>query len=316
MPYDAPELGIDIRDYVATVEIRRPPHNFFDFALIRQIADTYEALDEDPACRAIVLCSDGKSFCAGADFGDGSQVQADGSVEGAVNRVGIDHLYVEAVRVFRCRKPVVAAVQGAAIGGGLGLALSADFRVGCPETRFAANFTRLGFHPGFGLTVTLPRVIGQQKASLMFLTSRRIKGEEALEWGLLDDFTTLDKVRAHAWGLAQRDRRQRAARRRLDARHAAPGAGGRGPGRDRSRAGGADPAAHDGGLPRGRRRHCRPAPCPTSRGAERRRGGEHADHGARRRRGRRLFRRAARRGGRGRDLPGARERAPGSSPTG
>jgi enoyl-CoA hydratase/carnithine racemase len=203
MPYDAPELGIEIRDYVATVEIRRPPHNFFDFALIRQIADTYEALDADPACRSIMLCSQGKSFCAGANFGDGSQVQGDGSVEGSLNRVGVDHLYVEAVRVFRCAKPVVAAVQGAAIGGGLGLALSADFRVGCPETRFAANFTRLGFHPGFGLTVTLPRVIGQQKAALMFLTSRRIKGEEALAWGLLDDCTTLDKVRAHAWGMAK-----------------------------------------------------------------------------------------------------------------
>lgn len=203
MPYDAPELGIEIRDYVATVEIKRPPHNFFDFALIRQIADTYEALDEDPDCRAIVLCSDGKSFCAGANFGDGSQVEADGSVEGSVNRVGIDHLYVEAVRVFRCKKPVVAAVQGAAIGGGLGLAMSADFRVGCPETRFAANFTRLGFHPGFGLTATLPRAIGQQKAALMFLTSRRIKGDEALAWGLVDDCTTLDKVRAHAWGIAK-----------------------------------------------------------------------------------------------------------------
>jgi enoyl-CoA hydratase/carnithine racemase len=203
MPYDAPELGIEIRDHVATVEIRRPPHNFFDFELIRQIADTYEALDDDPACRAIVLCSDGKSFCAGANFGSGDTVQADGSVEGSLNRVGVDHLYIEAVRVFRCAKPVIAAVQGAAIGGGLGLALSADFRVGCAESRFAANFTRLGFHPGFGLTETLPRVIGQQKASLMFLTSRRIKGEEALAWGLLDDFTSLDKVRAHAWGLAR-----------------------------------------------------------------------------------------------------------------
>ena len=203
MPYDAPELGIELRDYVAMVEMKRPPHNFFDFAMIRQIADTYEALDDDPACRAIVLCSEGKSFCAGANFGDGSTVQADGSVEGAVNRVGIDHLYIEAVRVFRCSKPVVAAVQGPAIGGGLGLAMSADFRVGCPESRFAANFTRLGFHPGFGLTVTLPRVIGEQKAALMFLTSRRIKGEEALDWGLLDDMTTVDKVRAHAWGLAR-----------------------------------------------------------------------------------------------------------------
>ena len=204
MPDDAPELGIDIRDHVATVEIKRPPHNFFDVALIRQIADTYEALDDDPACRAILLCSQGKSFCAGANFGDGSAVQADGSVEGSVNRVGIDHLYIEAVRVFSSKTPVVAAVQGAAIGGGLGLAMSADFRVGCPESRFAANFTRLGFHPGFGLTHTLPRAIGQQKAALMFLTSRRIPGETALAWGLLDDMAdSADTVRAKAWDLAR-----------------------------------------------------------------------------------------------------------------
>ena len=203
MPIDTPDLAIETRDFVATVEIRRPPHNFFDFALIRQIADTYEAMDRDPAVRAILLCSEGKSFCAGANFGDGSQVQADGSVEGSFNRVGPEHLYVEAVRVFAARTPVVAAIQGPAIGGGLGLAMSADFRVGCAESRFAANFTRLGFHPGFGLTHTLPRAIGPQKAALMFLTARRIKGEEALELGLLDQIATLDTVRGAAWDLAR-----------------------------------------------------------------------------------------------------------------
>ncbi|MEM9139941.1 MAG: enoyl-CoA hydratase/isomerase family protein [Pseudomonadota bacterium] len=203
MPYDAAELTVEIQDFVATVEIQRPPYNFFDFDLIRQIADTYEEIDQDPSARAIVLAANGKAFCAGANFGDGSTVQADGSVEGSVNRLGIDHLYVEAVRVFACKTPVVAAVHGAAIGGGLGLAMSADFRVGCPETRMAANFTRLGFHPGFGLTHTLPRAIGHQKAALLCLTSRRLKGEEALDWGLLDDFATLDTVRQKAWDLAR-----------------------------------------------------------------------------------------------------------------
>jgi enoyl-CoA hydratase/carnithine racemase len=70
-------------------------------------------------------------------------------------------------------------VHGAAVSGGLGLAMVADFRVPCPETRFAANFTRLGFHPGFGLTVTLPTVIGVTKAAMMFYTSRRVRGDEA-----------------------------------------------------------------------------------------------------------------------------------------
>ena len=197
------DLAVEIRDHVATIEICRPPHNFFDFHLIRELADPLEALDNNPDCRSIMLCSQGKSFCAGANFGDGGGVKDDGSVEGALNRVSVDHLYVEAIRVFSAKKPIIGAIQGAAIGGGLGLAMVPDFRVGCPESRFAANFTRLGFHPGFGLTQTLPRVIGQQKASLMFLTSRRIKGEQAHEWGLLDVITSLDQVRETAWTLAR-----------------------------------------------------------------------------------------------------------------
>ena len=115
---DTPDLAIEMRDFVATVEIRRPPHNFFDFNLIRQLADAFEALDPDPACRAIVLCSQGKSFCAGANFGDGSQVQADGSLKGSLNRLGVDPLYGQAVRLVAANKPVVGALQGAAPGRG------------------------------------------------------------------------------------------------------------------------------------------------------------------------------------------------------
>lgn len=150
-----------------------------------------------------MLCAEGKSFCAGANFGDGSRVQSDGSVDGAVNNDGANHLYNEAVRLFRNKKPIVAAVQGAAIGGGFGLAVMPDFRVAAPEARFAANFTRLGFHPGFGLTTTLPRIIGQQMATTMFYTSRRIKGEEALKIGLVDQLVPLDELREAAWQFAR-----------------------------------------------------------------------------------------------------------------
>ena len=77
-----------------------------------------------------------------------------------------------------------------------------DFRVACPEARFAANFTRLGFHPGFGLTVTLPAVIGATKAALMFYTSRRVSGEEAHAMGLADVLVPQDQVREAALKLA------------------------------------------------------------------------------------------------------------------
>ena len=182
-------------DMVATVEIHRAPNNFFDIALIQAMADIYRTLDDDPACRAIVLCSEGKHFCAGADFAGQSQVQRVGTGQG-------NQLYVEAVRLFAARTPVVAAVQGGAIGGGLGLACSADFRVAAPEARFAANFSRLGFHHGFGLSATLPRIVGNQHALDMLYTGRRVPGTEAATMGLCDRLVPLDQVRAEAHALA------------------------------------------------------------------------------------------------------------------
>lgn len=190
------DVGVTIEGHVGQIEIQRPPHNYFDNALINQIADALEAFDRDPTCRAVVLCAQGKSFCAGADF-------ANRPATGANNEGGASkHLYKEATRIFRTKKPIVAAVQGAAIGGGLGLALATDFRVTCSEARFSANFNRLGFHPGFSLTYTLPRLVGQQKANLLFYTGRRVTGDEAVAMGMADVLVPLAEVRAAATALA------------------------------------------------------------------------------------------------------------------
>jgi len=184
------DIGVERQGLVALIEIRRPPHNFFDYDLIRDIADALDTLADDESCRAVVLASDGKHFCAGA------KLERPGERKPGA-------LYLEGRRLFKFPKPIVVAVQGAAVGGGLGLAMVGDFRVACPEARFTANFTALGFHPGFGLTVTLPRAIGQQNASLMFLTSRRIKGDEAHAMGLADVLVAQDEVRGAALALAE-----------------------------------------------------------------------------------------------------------------
>jgi enoyl-CoA hydratase/carnithine racemase len=187
------DVSIELEGSVATVEIHRPPNNHFDLALIGRLADAFEALDEDRACRAIVLCSEGRHFCAGADFSAGGDARTSD---------GRRHLYDEAVRLFAARTPVVAAVQGAAIGGGLGLALAADLRVASPEARFAANFARLGFHHGFGLTVTLPAVVGRQRALELLYTGRRVAGEEAARMGLCDRLVPAERLREEAHALA------------------------------------------------------------------------------------------------------------------
>jgi enoyl-CoA hydratase/carnithine racemase len=88
------------------------------------------------------------------------------------------------------------------VGAGLGLAVMADFRVACPEARLSANFTRLGFHPGFALTATLPRLIGMQQAALVMYTGRRLTGEQALAIGLVDYCVPQDQLRAKATELA------------------------------------------------------------------------------------------------------------------
>src|SRR5204862_6714097 len=194
------EIGVSLDGLVATVEIRRAPHNFFDSALIAEIGEAFERLDADPACRTIVLAAEGRSFCAGADF---SKRMDTGTVQEAARSGAGRHLYKEAIRLFRTKKPIVGAIHGPAIGGGLGLALVPDFRVTCPEARFSANFTALGFHPGFGLTVTLPELIGRSKAALMFYTSRRAKGDEAVAMGLAHVLVPQAEVPGAALALAR-----------------------------------------------------------------------------------------------------------------
>jgi enoyl-CoA hydratase/carnithine racemase len=189
-------IAVETAGNVATIEVRRGPNNFIDTDMVAEIADALAVCDQTPDVRAIVLCAQGKHFCAGADFGS----RGPDGVARAAKRGR--HLYKEAQRLWKSSKPIVAAVHGAAIGAGVGLAVMADFRVTCPEARFSTNFTRLGFHPGFGLTETLPRLIGPQNAAMMMYTGRRLTGEDALKIGLADYCVPQDQVRAKAYEIA------------------------------------------------------------------------------------------------------------------
>ena len=182
--------------HVAIVTFARPPANHVSIELLRELADQLDLIDRDPNLRVVLLRSDGKVFCAGANLDPASETTpADSDFTSA--------LYAQAIRLFETKKPIVAAIQGAAVGAGLGLALACDFRVVAPEARFCANFVQLGFHAGFGISATLPRVVGTQRAHLMLMTARRIGGEEAHEWGLADRIAPIERLRDAALSLAR-----------------------------------------------------------------------------------------------------------------
>lgn len=185
-----------VHGHVARITFANPPHNHATVEALGGIADALEIADADPVIRAVVLASEGRIFCAGADL-----AAADGF--GGNSADPLREFYDQALRIFAAKKPIVAAIQGASVGAGLGLAVAADFRVAAPEARFAANFTRLGFHPGFGLSVTLPRLVGHQRALEMCLTSARYKPEDVATWGLVDRITESGGALAGAHALAQ-----------------------------------------------------------------------------------------------------------------
>ena len=178
---------------MATLHFSRGVNNYVTPALVGELADTLRSLDEDAQIRSVVLASAGKHFCAGADFG--GEPQPGGMIDPQA-------LYQQAMRLFETRKPIIAALHGAVIGAGAGLALVADFRVASTDCRISFNFNRIGIHPGFGLTHTLPRLIGVQHASLLFFTGRRLSADQALAMGVVDDLVEPENCLGQAQRLA------------------------------------------------------------------------------------------------------------------
>jgi 2-(1,2-epoxy-1,2-dihydrophenyl)acetyl-CoA isomerase len=161
--------------HVGTIVLDRGPHNFINADTLTAVVRGARELQAGHA-RAIVLRAEGRNFCAGADLKDGQDP----------NDPGQRHIYDVAVELFEIEIPIVAAIHGKLVGAGVGLAVGADLRVAAPDTTLHANFTRLGFTHGFGLTVTLPRLIGESRAAELLLTGRPVVASQALAMGLVD----------------------------------------------------------------------------------------------------------------------------------
>ena len=191
------DIDVSISNHIALLEIQRPPNNFFDVELMNSLADAFEALDEDLEVRALVLASQGKHFCAGANFSarerDPSQPpSAPPKVEDG------NPLYAAGVRLFACKKPVIAAIHGFCIGGGSELALACDIRVADRTARLSQAEIRIGLIPGGGGTQRLARLVGRGQAMLISCTGDFVDAEEAHRMGwvevLVDEGQHLDKA--------------------------------------------------------------------------------------------------------------------------
>jgi enoyl-CoA hydratase len=183
-------------DGVALVVIDRPQVlNALDFALIEALTSVLEALDADPACRAIVITGAGeRAFAAGADIGElAAQTPTSLTVD--------DHFH-RWERIKRIRKPLIAAVRGYALGGGCELAMTCDMIVAAEDAQFGQPEIKLGVMPGAGGTQRLTRAIGKAKAMELVLTGRNIGAREAEARGLVTSVVASDATVPAALELA------------------------------------------------------------------------------------------------------------------
>lgn len=197
--------------------------NSFDPALLRHLRMTFRDLMEDDGVRAMVLTGTGRAFSAGADVAQFQKGIENGEITEWI-LAATEHLHPLMVELHQCHKPLVAAVNGVAAGGGLGLALAADVRIGSPDARFAAGYFGIGASPDGGSTWFLPRLIGAQATRRFFFENQIVGAEQALDMGLMDEMVDADGLVARAtdvarqWGTWAKHSRE-STKRLLDAAH-------------------------------------------------------------------------------------------------
>lgn len=193
---DFEALSLDLKENVATIMFNRPERmNALNATLRREIVDAMGVCDEDPEVRAVVLTGAGRGFCSGADLG-GRPPDAVPETWGGVGPVGGLGRMVMAVR--NCKKPTIAAVNGAAAGAGLAIALACDIRIVSDQARFAAIFVKRGIMPDSGSTFLLPQAIRLDYALKMLLTGDIFGAAEADRMGLCTELVSHDQLLARA----------------------------------------------------------------------------------------------------------------------
>ncbi len=190
-------LRLEIEDDVALLTINHPPANALNQTTLQELQKVLDELEQDNRAKAVVVTGEGRFFIAGADIKEFLQLSVDQAQ--ALSENG-QRLFD---RMEAFPKPIIAAINGACLGGGLELALACHIRLAAPEAKLGLPELNLGLIPGYGGTQRLPQVVGRGKATQMILTSEMIGGEEALRIGLIESLYPLDQLVSEAKTLAK-----------------------------------------------------------------------------------------------------------------
>ncbi|MDH3500531.1 MAG: enoyl-CoA hydratase/isomerase family protein [Acidimicrobiia bacterium] len=193
-----PPVLVERREHVLEITLNRPDsRNSMTPEMLPAFGAAIREASIDGQARCVIITGAGPSFCAGADFKPDMLEQAGKPPPDAQYEV-----YAAFLEILRIKVPVIAAMQGHAVGGGLGLAMLCDLRVASEESKYGANFVRLGLSPGMAISYMLPRLIGVPRALELMLTGRIITGAKALDVGIVNHAVPADDVLARAREIA------------------------------------------------------------------------------------------------------------------
>ncbi len=203
---DYSQITYDVSDSVATITLNRPDRmNAFTDVMMRELIDAFDRADADDDVRAVIVTGSGdRAFCAGADLGGGGDTFAKGGSD-IQTSVGVprDGGGMVSLRIFDCKKPVIGAINGAAVGVGVTMTLSMDVRLASDTARFGFVFARRGIVPEACSSWFLPRLVGISTAAEWCYTGRVFPAAEALERGLVRSVHAADDLLPAASALAR-----------------------------------------------------------------------------------------------------------------
>ncbi|MBF6172188.1 crotonase/enoyl-CoA hydratase family protein [Nocardia blacklockiae] len=197
------DIRLDVSDAVATITLNRPDHlNAFTFAMRDELIEAFDACDRDDRVRAVVVTGAGRAFCAGADLSAGARTFDATGQDG--DEPFRDSGGEVTLRMFDCHKPVIAAINGPAVGVGITLTLAADFRLAAEHTRIGFVFNRRGIVPESCSSWFLPRLVPLQTALDWVYSGRLVEVREAYEAGLFHSLHPAETLLDEAYALAAR----------------------------------------------------------------------------------------------------------------